>query len=72
MQALGFVRDAAEVWGFGGRFVGRRFAAKGVWIFDVTLKRPLVAEERSRRTPTPTRDLDLAVSDRRAAVGLGV
>ena len=56
MQALGFVRDAAEVWGFGGRFVGRRFAAKGVWIFDVTLKRPLVAEERRPKSTNPDPD----------------
>ena len=28
--------------GFGGRFVGRRFVAKGVTFLDFTLKRPLV------------------------------
>ena len=28
--------------GFGGRFVGRRFVAKGVSFFGFTLKRPLV------------------------------
>ena len=47
--------------GFGGRFVGRRFVAKGVSFLDLTLKRPLVVhidEPRPR-----LRELDLAVSD---------
>ena len=52
--------------GVGGRFVGRRFAAKGGVDFGFDTE---TSTGRSyRQTSTPTRELDLAVSDRRAAV----
>ena len=66
MQSRGFVRDAAEVgrvsWGSFRRSMFRR---EGGDVFgfhtETSTGRPY------RRTSTSTRELDLAVSDRRAA-----
>lgn len=67
MQARGFVRDAAEVGRGWGSFRRSTFRLEGGVDFGIDTEtstgRPC------RRTSTPTRELDLAVSDRRAAVG---
>ena len=67
MQARGFVRDAAEVGRVWGSFRRSRFRREGGDVFgfhtETSTGRPY------RRTSTSTRELDLAVSDRRAAVG---
>ena len=66
MQARGFVRDAAEVGRVWGSFRRSTFRQGGV-VFGFDTE---TSTGRSyRRTSTPTRELDLAVSDRRAAVG---
>ena len=67
MQARGFVRDAAEVGRVWGSFRRSRFRREGGDVFgfhtETSTGRPY------RRTLTSTHELDLAVSDRRAAVG---
>ena len=65
MQALGFVRDAAEVgrvcvWGSLRRSTFR--LGGGVDFRSLTLKRPLVAKVDEPPHPDSTRDLDLAES----------
>ena len=68
MQALGFVRDAAEVGRVWGSFRRPTFRREGGAVFGFDTE---TSTGRScRRTSTPTRELDLAVSDRRDAVGL--
>ena len=67
MQARGFVRGAAEVGRVWGSFRRSRFRREGGDVFgfhtETSTGRPY------RRTSTSNHELDLAVSDRRAAVG---
>jgi hypothetical protein len=69
-NARGLVRDAAEVGRVWGSFRRSTFRREGGVVFrfhtETSTGRPY------RRTSTSTRELDLAVSDRRAAVGLRV
>jgi hypothetical protein len=67
MQARGFVRDAAEVGRVWGSFRRSRFRREGGDVFGFHTE---TSTGRSyRRTSTSNHELDLAVSDRRAAVG---
>ena len=67
MQARGFVRDAAEVGRVWGSFRRSMFRREGGDVFGFHTETSLVVH--IDEPPTSTHELDLAVSDRRAAVG---